>query len=157
MSGHTVLPETTPLFRITRRYRFAASHRLHTPQLNEEENRRIYGKCNHPYGHGHNYVLEVSARGPVDERTGTAADVPVLDELVERQVLAVFGHRNLNREVAAFAGRTVPTSENLGVEICRRLKQHWHEAFPREWPKLEKVRIAETDRNIFEIEAHEIA
>lgn len=145
------------MFRITRRYRFAASHRLHTPQLGEEENRRIYGKCNHPYGHGHNYVLEVSARGPVDERTGTAASVPVLDDLVEQQVLAAFGHRNLNSEVEAFRGDVVPTSENLGVEICRRLKRHWRDAFPGQWPRLEKIRIAETDRNIFEIEADEIA
>ena len=145
------------MFRVTRRYEFAASHRLHTPRLSEEENRRIYGKCNHPYGHGHNYVLEVSARGPVDERTGTVASVPLLDALVDREVLAAFAHRNLNREVAEFGGEVVPTSENLGVEICRRLKHHWHEAFPEEWPKLEKVRIAETGRNIFEIEADEIA
>jgi len=145
------------VFRVTRRYRFAASHRLHTPQLSGEENQRIYGKCNNPYGHGHNYVLEVSARGPLDERTGTAANVTLLDGLVERQVLAAFGHRNLNTEVAAFGGAVVPTSENLGVEICRLLKHHWHEAFPENWPKLEKIRIAETDRNIFEIEADEIA
>lgn len=145
------------MFRVTRRYRFAASHRLHTPQLSDEENSRVYGKCNHPYGHGHNYVLEVSARGPVDERTGTAANVPLLDRLVEQEVLAAFGNRNLNQEVPVFGGEIVPTSENLGVEICRRLKEHWHEAFPQEWPKLEKVRIAETERNIFEIEADEIA
>jgi 6-pyruvoyltetrahydropterin/6-carboxytetrahydropterin synthase len=145
------------VFRVTRRYRFAASHRLHTSQLSGEENQRIYGKCNNPYGHGHNYVLEVSARGPLDDRTGTAANVPLLDGLVERQVLAAFGHRNLNTEVAAFGGAVVPTSENLGVEICRLLKRHWHEAFPEDRPKLEKIRIAETDRNIFEIEADEIA
>ena len=145
------------MFRVTRRYAFAASHRLHTPRLSEEENRRIYGKCNHPYGHGHNYVLEVSARGPLDERTGSAVDVPVLDDLVEREVLAAFGNRNLNQEVAEFGGKVVPTSENLGVEICRRLKRHWHEAFPEGQPVLEKVRIAETARNIFEIEADEIA
>jgi 6-pyruvoyltetrahydropterin/6-carboxytetrahydropterin synthase len=145
------------LLRVTRRYRFAASHRLHTPQLSEDENQRIYGKCNNPYGHGHNYVLEVSARGPIEERTGTAANVLLLDGLVERQVLAAFGHRNLNTEVEAFGGQLVPTSENLGLEICRLLKHHWHEFFPAEWPKLEKIRIAETDRNIFEIEADEIA
>ena len=62
------------VFRVTRRYQFAASHRLHAPQLSEEENRRLYGKCNNPYGHGHNYVVEVSARGPLDERTGRAVD-----------------------------------------------------------------------------------
>jgi 6-pyruvoyltetrahydropterin/6-carboxytetrahydropterin synthase len=144
------------VFRLTRRYRFAASHRLHTPQLSEEENYRIYGKCNHPFGHGHNYVVEVSARGPVDEQSGCAVNVRDLDDLVNRQILRAFADRNLNVEIAAFAGDVVPTSENLGLEICRRLKDHWGESFPGEWPKLEKIRIAETARNIFEIEADEI-
>jgi 6-pyruvoyltetrahydropterin/6-carboxytetrahydropterin synthase len=143
------------MYRVTRRYSFAASHRLHAPLLSEEENRRLYGKCNNPYGHGHNYVVEVSARGPVDERTGRAVDIDVLDELVRREVLAPFDHRNLNAEIGAFLG-AVPTSENLAIEICRRLKQNWIAAFPGEWPKLHMIRIAETDRNIFEIEADEI-
>jgi len=143
------------VFRVTRRYEFAASHRLHTAGLSEEENRRLYGKCNHPYGHGHNYVVEVSARGPVDGATGRAVDTALLDEMVARQVLDRFEHRNLNVEVEAF-GRVVPTSENLGVEICRNLKAHWKEMFPGEWPKLEKIRIAETPRNICEIRADEI-
>jgi len=144
------------VFRVTRRYQFAASHRLHAPQLSDEENRRIYGKCNHPYGHGHNYVVEVSARGPLDERTGCAVNTLDLDELVARQVLAPFAYRNLNVEIASF-GELAPTSENLGIEICRRLKHHWREVFPEGWPRLEKIRIAETARNIFEIEADEIA
>ena len=143
------------MFRVTRRYEFAASHRLHAPQLSEGENRRLYGKCNHPYGHGHNYVVEVSARGPLDAATGRAVDTVLLDGLVARQVLGPFGHRNLNADVNSFA-RVVPTSENLAVEICRRLKDNWGEVFPGEWPRLEKVRIAETARNIFEVSAHEI-
>jgi 6-pyruvoyltetrahydropterin/6-carboxytetrahydropterin synthase len=143
------------MFRVTRRYQFAASHRLHTARLSEEENRRLYGKCNHPYGHGHNYVLEVSARGPLDGATGRAVDTALLDEMVARQVLDRFEHRNLNAEVVAFE-REVPTSENLAVEICRSLMAHWKQVFPGEWPKLEKIRIAETPRNIFEIRADEI-
>ena len=143
------------MFRVTRRYRFAASHRLHAAPLDEEENRRLYGKCNNPFGHGHNYVIEVSARGPLDAATGRAVDTALLDDLVARQVLAPFDHRNLNADVEAFA-RVVPTSENLAAEICRRLKDNWGSAFPGEWPRLEKIRIAETPRNIFEIEAHEI-
>ena len=143
------------MFRVTRRYQFAASHRLHAPQLSEDQNRELYGKCNHPYGHGHNYVVEVSARGPLDAATGRAVDPAVLDELVRRQVLARFDHRNLNAEVAAF-GERVPTSENLAREICRGLKEEWKTVFPGEWPKLEKVRIGETARNIFEITADEI-
>jgi 6-pyruvoyltetrahydropterin/6-carboxytetrahydropterin synthase len=143
------------VFRVTRRYGFAASHRLHAPQLSEGENRLLYGKCNNPYGHGHNYIVEVSACGPADERTGMAVQTSRLDELVLREVLMPFDHRNLNADVNSFAA-VVPTSENLAVEICRRLKRKWSEAFPGVWPKLEKVRIAETPRNIFEIKADEI-
>jgi 6-pyruvoyltetrahydropterin/6-carboxytetrahydropterin synthase len=142
------------LFRVTRRYQFAASHRLHSLALSDEQNRVLYGKCNHPYGHGHNYVVEVSARGPLDD-AGRAVDVGLLDGLVARQVLEPFEHRNLNAEVAQF-GQEVPTSENLAREICRRLKQNWSGVFPGEWPKLEKIRIGETPRNIFEIGADEI-
>jgi 6-pyruvoyltetrahydropterin/6-carboxytetrahydropterin synthase len=138
------------MFRVTRRYEFAASHRLHAPQLSAENNRRLYGKCNNPYGHGHNYVVEVSARGPIDAGTGRAVDTAALDELVKRQVLEAFEHRNLNAEIEAFQ-HMVPTSENLGVEIFRRLQQNWTMVFPGDWPKLEKIRIAETPRNIFEV------
>ena len=143
------------MFRITRRYGFAASHRLHAPQLDDEENRRIYGKCNNPYGHGHNYLIDVSARGPADPATGLAVNIAALDELVRQQVLQPFDHRNLNTDTDAFQG-AAPTSENLAVEICRRLKRHWSTAFPGEWPKLDKIRIAETERNIFELRADEI-
>jgi 6-pyruvoyltetrahydropterin/6-carboxytetrahydropterin synthase len=142
------------VFRVTRRYEFAASHRLHSEKLSEAENQRLYGKCNNPYGHGHNYRVEVSVRGPLDA-AGRAVDARLLDELMARQVLGPFGYRNLNEDVN-FAS-VVPTSENLAVEICRRLKQNWSTVFPGEWPRLEKVRIAETPRNIFEIRADEIA
>ena len=143
------------MFRVTRQYRFAASHRLHSDELSEEKNRHLYGKCNNPYGHGHNYVVDVSAHGPLDERTGRAVDIRLLDRLVAQQVLGPFEHRNLNAEVEAFE-REVPTSENLAAEICRRLKQNWSTVFPGEWPRLEKIRIAETPRNIFEIRTDEI-
>ena len=142
------------MFRVTRRYRFAAAHRLHALQLSEEENRRLYGKCNNPFGHGHNYAVEVSAGGPLDAH-GRAVDVALLDELVAREVLRPFDHRNLNTEAAAFASE-VPTSENLAREICRRLKRGWAEAFGGEGPRLLKIRIEETARNIFEIRADEI-
>jgi 6-pyruvoyltetrahydropterin/6-carboxytetrahydropterin synthase len=143
------------VFHVTRRYAFAASHRLHSGQLSEAQNRLLYGKCNNPYGHGHNYTIDVSVRGPVDAATGRAVDIEQLDQLVNRQVIEPFDHRNLNIEVAVFA-QVVPTSENLGFEICRRLKRHWKEVFPGDWPKLEKVRIEETPRNIFEVGADEI-
>ncbi len=143
------------MFRVTRTYEFAASHRLHTARLGDEENRALYGKCNHPFGHGHNYVLEVSAVGPIDPASGRAADPDAMDRLVRERVLDCMDHRNLNVEVKPFA-EVVPTSENLAVEICRRLKAGWKSAFPGEWPVLERVKIAETPRNIFEIRADEI-
>ena len=100
------------MFRVTRQYRLAASHRLHSAALSEEQNQALYGKCNNPYGHGHNYVVDVSARGPLDERTGRVLDIRLLDQLVARQVLEPFEHRNLNVEVGLFE-KVVPTSENL--------------------------------------------
>ncbi len=143
------------MFRVTRRYRFSSSHRLHSAQLSEAENERIYGKCNHPYGHGHNYVLDVSAYGPVEPLSGRAVDPRLLDELVGREVLTAFDHRNLNTDVS-WDELQVPTSENLAREICRRLKRHWSAVFPGGSPALEKVRIEETPRNIFEVRADEI-
>src|SRR5689334_11255953 len=109
---------------VTRKYRFAASHRLHAPAFSEAENRELYGKCNNPFGHGHNYEVAVTVGGPVEERSGRVVDVAVLDGLVEREVLRPFAYRNLNEEVPAFRD-LVPTSENLGREVVRRLKQNW--------------------------------
>jgi len=142
------------VFRVTRRYPFAASHRLHSDRLTEEENWRVYGKCNNPYGHGHNYVLHVSARGPAAQ-SGSAVPIGRLDELVAQQILRPVDHCNLNMDVE-WPEQMVPTSENLAIEICRRLKRNWSSVFRGDWPKLEKVRIEETPRNIFEIRADEI-
>jgi 6-pyruvoyltetrahydropterin/6-carboxytetrahydropterin synthase len=136
--------------RVTRKYRFSSSHRLHAASLSDSENRELYGKCDNPYGHGHNYEIEISARGPVDPRSGRTVDPALLDRLVEEQVLRPFDHRNLNAEIAAFQD-IVPTTENLAHEIFRRLKTNWKSSFPGAWPVLEKIRIAETPRNIFEI------
>ena len=143
------------MFRVTRRYRFAASHRLHSPRLSEEENLEVYGKCAYPYGHGHNYQVDVSAFGPAETHSGRAVDPGLLDGLVAAHILNPFDHRNLNAEVEAFR-EVVPTSENLAIEICRRLKRNWGSVFRGEWPRLEKVRIEETPRNIFEVRADEI-
>jgi 6-pyruvoyltetrahydropterin/6-carboxytetrahydropterin synthase len=125
-----------------RRYRFAASHRLHTDQLSEEENARVFGKCANPYGHGHNYVLEISVSGDVEPATGMIANLADLDSFVEREVIEVFDCRSLNKDVAAFQ-KTVPTTENLCIEIFERLK-----SFPK--AKLERVRVQETTNNSFE-------
>ena len=130
-----------------RRYRFAASHRLHSERLSEQENSRVYGKCNNPYGHGHNYVLEISVSGPVDPTTGMIANLGDLDGFVEREVIKAFDHRSLNEEVAAFSEK-VPTTENVCIEIYERLKH-----FPN--AKLERVRIEETANNSFEYAGEE--
>jgi 6-pyruvoyltetrahydropterin/6-carboxytetrahydropterin synthase len=125
-----------------RRYRFAASHRLHTEELSEQENSRVFGKCNNPYGHGHNYVVEIQVSGPVDPVTGMIVNLTDLDRFVEREVIEPFDHKSLNEDVEAFRTR-VPTTENLCKEIYRRLKD-----FPL--AKLERVRIEETSNNAFE-------
>src|SRR5579885_439 len=135
---------------LTRRYRFSASHRLHAPSRAASENARIYGKCNNPYGHGHDYVLEVSVRGPLDEATGRIVDLDSLDGLVRAEVLDAFDHRNLNLDAPGF-GDVVPTTENLAIEIRRRLATAWDRAFPAGAPELDRIRIQETKRNIFEL------
>ena len=127
---------------LTRRYRFAASHRLHSPALSERENERLYGKCNSPYGHGHNYAVEVTITGPLDADTGMIANLGELDPFVERHVIEPFDHTYLNEDVAEFRS-VVPTTENVCREIFRRLRE-----FPS--ARLERVRIEETSKNIFE-------
>ena len=127
---------------LTRRYRFAASHRLHSARLGEEENKRVYGKCNNPYGHGHNYVVEVVVSGPVDPATGMIANLSDLDAFVEREVIEPFDHTYLNEQISEFSER-VPTTENICIEIFNRLRE-----FPR--AKLERVRVEETSLNSFE-------
>lgn len=131
--------------RLTRRYRFAASHRLDSPALTAEENRRLYGKCNNPYGHGHDYVLEVSVEGRADAN-GVLVNREALDELVEARVLRRLDHKDLNRDVAELEG--VPTTENLARLVERMLREDWTLA-----GRLARIRIAETDRNTFELEA----
>jgi 6-pyruvoyltetrahydropterin/6-carboxytetrahydropterin synthase len=125
-----------------RRYRFAASHRLHSSRLSPKENARLYGKCNNPLGHGHNYVVEICVSGDVDPTTGMIANLADLDGFVGREILDAFDHRSLNDEVPAFRAE-VPTTENLCIEIFRRVR-----AFPK--AKLERVRVEETSNNSFE-------
>ena len=136
--------------RLTRRYRFSASHRLHSAELTDARNREIYGKCNHPYGHGHDYVLDVSVKGSLDAVTGRIVDLEALDRLVAREILGPLDHRNLNVEVESFR-EVVPTTENLAVEIRRRLNMAWGDTFAQPGPCLDKIRIEETKRNYIEL------
>jgi len=138
------------MIRLTRRYRFAASHRLNSDRLSAERNREVYGKCNNPHGHGHDYILEVSVRGPVDPETGLVVRVDDLDRLVREEVLCAFHMRNLNLDVAEFAD-LVPTSENVALVVRDRLARTWDRVFGPPWPVLEKVRVQETPRNTFEV------
>ena len=126
---------------LTRRYRFSASHRLHSEQMSDAENRATYGKCNNPHGHGHNYVLEITVSGPVD-KNGMVCNLVDLDQFVNRQVVTRFDLENLNmcKEFVA----TVPTTENLSTIIYDILKRGFTQAH------LEKVRLEETMMNSFE-------
>ena len=127
---------------LTRRYLFSASHRLHNDEFSTEENRAIYGKCNNPYGHGHNYQLEVTVSGQVDRRTGMVCNLVDLDAFVQSEVVERYDHQNLNT-LPEFSKR-VPTTENLCTEVYDILRRGFHHAH------LEKVRIEETMMNSFE-------
>jgi 6-pyruvoyltetrahydropterin/6-carboxytetrahydropterin synthase len=127
---------------LTRRYFFSAAHRLHNPRFSAEENARLYGKCNNPFGHGHNYAVEVTVAGAVDPDTGMIANLADLDSFVRRRVLDPFDHTYLNQESPEFQA-SVPTTENLCLEIFRRLQDFPH-------ARLERIRIRETAANAFE-------
>jgi 6-pyruvoyltetrahydropterin/6-carboxytetrahydropterin synthase len=125
-----------------RRYRFSASHRLHTPALSEVQNGEVYEKCANPHGHGHNYTVEVLVGGEIDAATGMVCDLRELDDCVGREVVEPFDHQNLNT-LDAFRNR-VPTTENLCMEIQERLRR----ALRRDLSL--KVRVEETGKNFFE-------
>ena len=127
---------------LTKRYWFSASHRLHSDVLSEEENRSVYGKCNNPHGHGHNYALEVTVAGEVEPETGMVCNLADLDAFVNEKILERFGHENLNT-LSEFRG-VVPTTENLCVELFRILQAGFMHA------GVEKVRLEETMLNSFE-------
>ncbi len=127
---------------LTRRYRFSASHRLQSAAMSAEENKTTYGKCNNPHGHGHNYTLEVTVSGPVDQNTGMVCNLVDLDGVVEREVLSRYDLSNLNM-LQEFA-QLVPTTENLSVEIFEILQRRFPQAH------LERVRLEETMMNSFE-------
>jgi len=106
---------------VTRRLHFNAAHRVYNPSLSDEENDAIFGKCNNPNWHGHNYTLDVSVEGPIDQRTGYVLDLSRLKTLVEREVVSIVDHRNFNLDVPFMSGR-IPTSENIIVEFWKILQ-----------------------------------
>jgi 6-pyruvoyltetrahydropterin/6-carboxytetrahydropterin synthase len=135
---------------ITRKYRFSASHRLYVPAFSEEKNARLYGKCNNPFGHGHDYVLSVTAAGPGDERTGLLVKRAELDGLVSQAVLPLFRHKYLNLDVQQFAA-LVPTTENVAAVIASLLQENWRTYIGNPDARLSRIHVQETDRNSFEI------
>ncbi len=122
---------------VTRRAEFSASHYYHNPDLSPEENRRLFGKCNNPHGHGHNYTLEVTVAGEVDPTTGMVMDLKELKKLLEAEVLEQMDHKFLNEEVAVFSTK-IPTTENIAVEIWKMLEPKLRLG------KLHRIRLYET-------------
>ena len=130
-----------PIAHLSRRYRFSASHRLHIDALEPERNREIYGKCNNPFGHGHNYIVQVTLCGPVDAVTGMVTNLGDLDAFTQCEVLDLFDHANLNT-LECFRD-LVPSTENLCVELWRIFAQYPH-------ARLERIRVEETGNNAFD-------
>jgi len=130
-----------PIAHLSRRYRFSASHRLHVDALTPERNHDIYGKCNNPFGHGHNYAVQITLSGPVDAVTGMVTNLGDLDSFAQREMLDLFDHANLNT-LECFRD-LVPTTENLCVELWRIFAQ-----YPQ--ATLERIRVEETGNNAFD-------
>ena len=132
-----------PQVTIIRRLQFNAAHRVHNPALSDAENQRLFGKCNNPNWHGHNYTLDVSVTGPVDERTGYVIDLSVIKGIVEREIIAKVDHRNFNLEVDFMQG-VIPTTENIVVQM-------WRVLYPAITPaRLTRLVLWETPNNYVE-------
>jgi 6-pyruvoyltetrahydropterin/6-carboxytetrahydropterin synthase len=132
-----------PRVTVTRRLRFNAAHRVHNPALSDEENVAIFGKCNNPNWHGHNYTLDVSVEGEIDERTGYVMDLSALKQLVRREIVDKVDHRNFNLDVE-FMQDVIPTSENIIVAFWRLLVDRVKPA------RLVRLVLWETENNYVE-------
>ncbi|MGQ9644235.1 MAG: 6-carboxytetrahydropterin synthase [Ignavibacterium sp.] len=128
---------------ITRRETFAAAHRLFKPELSDEENLKIFGKCSHPNWHGHNYTLEVVVAGEVDPETGFVLDLKELKKIIHQHVIDKVDHKNLNLDTEFMKG-IIPTSENICIAIWNQLKDKIPSG------KLYSVKLYETENNYFE-------
>jgi 6-pyruvoyltetrahydropterin/6-carboxytetrahydropterin synthase len=134
-----------PTVTVTRRMTFNAAHRVHNPALSDEENRALFGKCNNPNWHGHNYVLEVSVAGDIDERTGYVIDLGTVKRIAQETIIDHVDHRNMNLEVEFLRGM-IPTTENIVVAF-------WRQLAPRLQPgRLTKLRLWETENHYAEYE-----
>lgn len=132
-----------PIVSITRILRFNAAHRVHNPALSDEENSRLFGKCNNPNWHGHNYTLEITVEGEIDPRTGYVMDLGDLKSIATRELIDHLDHKNLNLDVPFLAG-TIPTTENLVLASWRVLAPLLGPA------RLTKLRLWETENHYVE-------
>jgi 6-pyruvoyltetrahydropterin/6-carboxytetrahydropterin synthase len=136
-----------PRVTVTRRLRFNAAHRVHNPALSEAENSRLFGKCNNPNWHGHNYTLDVSVEGDIDPKTGYVCDLSHLKKIVETEIIDIVDHKNFNLDVP-FMRNVIPTSENIVAEF-------WKMLAPRVKPgKLSRLVLWETENNYVEYTGH---
>jgi len=132
-----------PHVTVTRRVRFNAAHRVHNPQLSDEENSRLFGKCNNPNWHGHNYTLDVSVEGDIDPKTGYVCDLSALKKIVEHEIVDIVDHKNFNLDVPFMKG-VIPTSENIVTAF-------WNILAPQVKPgKLARLVLWETENNYVE-------
>ncbi len=129
------------MIEITRREEFSAAHRLHNPELSGEQNESLYGKCANPHYHGHNYVVEVSLRGPVNPETGMAYNLADLKNTLRNEVIEELDHKNMNEDAAGFLKNRIPTAENIAISIWERLEKHFEAGL------LYRVRLFENERN----------
>lgn len=125
---------------ITRRTHFSASHRLHSPHLSEEENRKVYGACNNPHGHGHNYYLEVTITGEPDPKTGMIINLSDLDKIIERDIVSKVDHHHFNHDVP-FMNDVIPTVENIVSVFWRILDNQLPEGM------LKQIKLWESENN----------
>ncbi|MCM3791406.1 6-carboxytetrahydropterin synthase [Domibacillus indicus] len=133
--------EEKSMIQLTRKFHFSAAHRLHSDQLSDEENKMIFGKCNNPHGHGHNYILEVTVEGEADPVTGMIINLAELDEIVDQKILQKFDHKHLNLDTEEFSGLN-PTAEVMTVVFWELLQPSL--------PSLSKIGLWETAKNYFE-------
>jgi len=129
---------------VRRKARFNAAHRLHNPKMSDEWNQATFGKCNNPNWHGHNYTLEVTVKGEPDKDTGYVIDLSELKEMINRRIVDVCDHSNLNQDVPFLEG-IIPSTENLVVAF-------WNELVPELEGKAELhlIRLYETENNVAE-------
>lgn len=144
LSAFIDFQESDTMIALTRTLDFAAAHRLHAPGLSDSENLAVFGKCNNPHGHGHNYGVEVTVIGEPDPKTGMIVDLIALDRVLETEIMARYDHKHLNDDIDDFR-ESNPTSENLTLAIWRHLENK----IPAP-ARLYKVVVRETDRNYFE-------